>query len=333
MIDFENPLAFALLFLIPLLYICRAFKIFVPISFPLILCDWKGQPSKWTRNFRLFLSVLVNIVGNIGFICIILAFAEPVVHHQERVYSNRGSDILFVIDVSPSMSASDIGGMSRIEAAKQAIFTLAKENGGNSIGLVEMAKDAAVVVPPTMDRKTFFERLQNLTVGELGDGTAIGIGLSCAILHLDASKASKKCIILITDGENNAGSIHPNTAARMAKSSGISLYVLGIGTSGSVPLEYVDPKTGRVYSGFLDSKYDIESLEKVAYEGGGKFFEITSMSALSQVLSSINKNETVNQSYQLKNKDTEYYSFFLMLGAALFFAAWFIRRFMLQEIL
>ena len=138
---------------------------------------------------------------------------------------------------------------------------------------------------------------------------------------------------MITDGENNAGSIHPNTAARMAKSSGISLYVLGIGTSGSVPLEYVDPKTGRVYSGFLDSKYDIESLEKVAYEGGGKFFEITSMSALSQVLSSINKNETVNQSYQLKNKDTEYYSFFLMLGAALFFAAWFIRRFMLQEIL
>ncbi len=331
--DFENPLAFIFLILIPVLYICRAFKIFIPISFPIILSDWNGPVFEWKKKTHSVFSVIIHMLCIIGYVCVIVAFADPVVHHQERVYSSRGSDILFVLDVSPSMSASDIGGKSRIKAAQQAIYTLAKENNGNSLGLVEMAKDAAVVVPPTIDRDVFFDKLSKITVGELGDGTALGIGLSCAVLHLESSSAPRKSIILITDGENNAGAIHPYTAARMAKNSGISLYVLGIGTSGAVPLDYVDPKTGKVYSGFLESNYDTSALQKVALEGGGKFFEISSMSALSQVLSTINKTETVVQGYQLKNKDTTYYYLFVFAGILFFILAWILKRVIMQEIL
>lgn len=333
MLDFENPAAFVFLLFIPVLYILRHFKFFVPISFPLILADWNGSEFKWNKKSRNFFSLVSRVLIAASYVCVVIAFADPVIHHQEKVYNSRGSDILFVVDVSPSMAAIDIGGKSRIKAAQEAILTIAKENQGNSIGLVEMAKNAAVVVPPTMDRKVFYDKLQNLAVGEMGDGTALGIGISCAVLHLESSTAPKKSIVLITDGENNAGSVHPNTAARMAKSNGISLYILGLGTTGSVPLEYVDPNTGKIHSGYLNSQYDAEALNKIALEGDGKFYEVTSMNSLSQVLSSINKNETVVQNYQIKNVDSTYYREFLYIAVILIVVSWLIKRLFLQEIL
>lgn len=333
MFDFENPAAFFLVVLILILYFLRWAKVFGHISFPIILSNWNGENYKWERPFRSFLSFLVHLLTLVGFLSFIIAFANPVKHHQEKVYTSRGAEIVFVLDTSPSMAAKDIGGMTRLEAAKNAIHVLAEDNSGNSLGLVEMAKEAAMVVPPTMSRTVFFDKLDSLMIGELGDGTAIGNGLSCAVYHLLNSTAPKRSIVLITDGENNAGAIHPLTAAHLAKEKNISLYVLGIGTKGIVPLEYTDPFTGKVYSGNLDSNYDSANLSKIAFEGAGSFYEIVSMNTLSQALATISKNENVVQSYHIRNQDESFALNFLMLAALLLIIAWVIRRILLQEVL
>jgi len=332
MIDFENPSAFLFLLLIPALYLLRYLKIFTGISFSLTLSNWNGESFSWNKSFRNFISIVVKVFSVCGFVSLVIAYAEPVVHHQEKVYVSRGADILFVIDTSPSMAARDIAGSTRLDAAKQTIKTLVKNNGGEAFGLVEMAKESAVVVPVTIDYDILLKKLDSLVVGEMGDGTAIGNGLSCGIYHLAKSEAPKKSIVLITDGENNAGSVHPYTAAHLAKEKNISLYVLGLGTTGTVPLEYVDPKTNKLYSGFLDSKYDISALSQLAIEADGKFFAVENMNALSQALGTIDKDESVVQSYHIRNHDKEYYSYILLLSAVFFCIAWLLRRVYLQEL-
>ncbi|MBR6296147.1 MAG: VWA domain-containing protein [Treponema sp.] len=333
MMEFENPGAFFLLLLIPLFFFLRYVRIFSPITFPLTLGDWHGKFFNWNSRLRQIASTLSTVLAVSGFVSLIIAYSNPVIHHQEKIYSSRGADILFVLDTSPSMAAKDMSDMKRIDAAKQAIKALQSENTGDSVGLVEMAKEAAVVVPPTMDRNVFFSKLDDIVLGEMGDGTAIGNGLACAIMHLESSRSPRKSIVLITDGENNAGTIHPHTAAHLAHDKNISLYVLGIGTKGTVPLEYMDPMTGKIYSGFLNSNYDSTVLAQIAAEGGGKFFEAESLSALSQTLDSVERSESLVQTYHIKNMDEEFYRLFIALGAAFLVFAVFIRRFALKEVL
>lgn len=333
MIDFENPGVFALLILIPVVFILRKAKVFGHIALPMTLSEWNGRTFEWKRPSRSFFSVVSHMLFGLGYILLVAALANPVIRHQEKVYTSRGAEVLFVIDISPSMAARDIGGLTRLEASKNVIHQIMEDNTGLSVGIVEMAKDASVVVPPTLDRNVFFQKLDSLIPGELGDGTAIGTGLSSAILHLDYSTAPKKAIVLITDGENNSGSIHPNTAARLAKEKGISLYVLGVGTKGSVPLEYTDPYTGHVYSGYLPSDYDTTSLARIAIEGNGTFYEIPTLNLLTQVLNSVSKMESVVQSYHVRDNNTSYALYCLIAAAISVILAWLIRRFMLQEVL
>ena len=323
MFEFENPPAFFLLLLIPVLYILRYIKIFSRLSLPLNLSDWNGSNFKWKGNARKFLSVFGRVVCVLFYICLVFACADPVFHLQQKVYSSKGASVIFVLDVSPSMAAKDIGSQSRLEAAKNSIVSMAEMNGGAELGLV----------PPTMDRKFFLNRLKTVSVGELGDGTAIGTGLSCAIYHLEKSRSPKKSIVLITDGENNSGAVHPHTAARLAVNKDISLYILGVGTRGVVPIDYVDPKSNKIYSGYLESKFDTSSIARIASEGNGKFFEIESLSALSQAVSSISKNENVAQSYYIKNQDIFYYRQFLIAAVILACLAWIVCRLLLQETL
>lgn len=333
MIDFENPMAFFLLLLIPLYYFLRRIKFFSKISFPLTMSNWNGSNFEWKQPGRKFLTALIKIFVLGGFICTVIAAANPVLHHQKKVYVSKGADILFVLDTSPSMAAKDISGMTRLSAAKQAIYTLSQENDGASMGLVEMARESAIVVPPTLDRKSFFDRLEKLAVGEMGDGTAIGTGLSCAVFHLSKSTAPKKSIVLITDGENNAGAIHPYTAAHLIKEKNISLYILGIGSRGNFSVEYVNPKTGKVTVGSLESHYDVQNMAQLAGEGGGEFFVIESMNELSQELNSIVKHEAVVQSYHMRNEDQLFFPHFIFFAAVLLALAWIFKRVFLQEMI
>lgn len=333
MLQFENPVAFLFLLVIPALYILRRLGVFSRISFPLILSDWKGSSFQWKNSVMGFTAVLSTIFFIVGFILIIFSLAHPVVSRQEKVYTSRGTDILFVIDTSPSMAAFDIGSSTRLDAARQTVLLLTKDLPGISFGLVAMSSEAALVVPPTLDHTIFIERMNKLLIGELGDGTAIGTGLSTAVYHLISSQAPKKCIVLLTDGENNSGTIHPITAARISTENNIPIYTVAIGTKGSVPVEYVDPISGRVYSGYLDSDFDDSQLREIATLTGGANYTVDSIGSLVSTLSSIGKKEAVVQTYQLKTVEQSYYIQVLLIALCCVVCAWILRRIYMKEIL
>lgn len=329
--SFMNPAAFFLLLAIPVFFVFRKIGLLQRISFPITFADWNGYVFSWNDKLLNFTSAFSAILVFTAFLFIVIAFADPVAHTQERVYTTRGTDIVFVVDTSPSMAARDIGGMLRIDAARQAAQTLVQNNTGAEYGLVAMGNEAALLVPPTSDLEFFKSRLMSLKLGELGEGTAIGTGLSSAIFHLSNSKAPSKCIILITDGENNAGEIHPETAARLAIENKIIIYAVGIGTRGSVPLDYKDPYTGKEYTGYLDSTFDSAPLEKLALGSGGRYYGVENIQAFSVALSAITKRQTVAQNYYLRNVNTFYYDEFLLAAVIAFTLAWLIRRFLLKE--
>ena len=329
--SFENPAAFCLLLLIPLLYLFRSLKIFNQISFPAVFEDWEGRSFEWKGKSQKFLSVLARIFFTAGFFISVAALAAPVISNQEKVYTSLGTDIVFVLDTSPSMSAKDMDGIQRLEAAKNAIYTLSNKRDGSRYGLVALGSNAAVLVPPTSDLNFFSERLTSISAGVLGNGSAIGDGLSTAVCHLVSSSAPKKCIVLLTDGENNAGEIHPETAAQLASDNDITIYVVGIGTKGKVPIEYTDPATGKLYSGYLDSNFNPASLKKIASISKGKYFEAQTLDELSGILSTVSKAETVSQNYTYRTVNHLFYKQFLTVALILFILAWFIRRVILKE--
>lgn len=330
-IDFMNPASFFLLILIPLFFVLKKINFFSGIYMPLTFSDWNGWVFTWKDNFRKIINYCAILFITLGFVLLIFAFAEPVVHHQERVYTSRGTDVLFLLDTSPSMAARDINGMTRLEAALSTIKKLVSENPGASYGLIVMGSEAAVSVPLTNDLETFSSRLKEVGIGFMGDGTAIGTGLSLAVYHIKSTQAKKKCVVILTDGENNAGSIHPETASALAKKNNITLYTVGIGTRGNVPIEYVNPQTGKLYSGFLNSNFDSTQLEKIAIISDGRYYSVETISALNTALSSIIKKQDVVQSYYIKNVDDFYYDKFLLASLICFAIAWILKRLYLKE--
>ncbi|MBR5867361.1 MAG: VWA domain-containing protein [Spirochaetaceae bacterium] len=329
--SFQHPGMFFLLLMIPVLYLLRYFKVLKKPALPAILTDWKGESFIWNRPLESIAHVVSTVMFIAGFVCVVFALADPVVVRQEKVYTSKGTDLLFVLDTSPSMMAKDIADTNRLQVAKNAIYQMLPEAGGTAFGLVAMGSEAAMVVPPTTDRDLFVSQLNALYAGSLGDGTAIGEGLSTAVYHLSSSSAPKKCIVLVTDGENNAGKIHPETAARLVTEYDISLYALGVGTKGSVPIEYVDPVSGQVYSGYLDSQFDSSVLEKIAEEAGGMYFGIESSSALYAALSNISGREQTVQSFYLKTCEESRYEIFLGISIIAFAVAWLLRRLYIGE--
>jgi Ca-activated chloride channel family protein len=115
--------------------------------------------------------------------------------------------------------------------------------------------------------------LETLRIGELGDGTALGVGLSLAAFHLSGSSAPLRACVLVTDGENNAGAVHPQTAAEAIAETDAAFFVIGIGTGGETMLDYIDPETGRQRRGIFDSRYDTRALIAIAEKGGGVFLQ------------------------------------------------------------
>ena len=329
--NFQNPVAFLLLLLIPLLYLMRKLNFFKIITFPAVLGDWEGKMFLWKGKVHKFISILAKIFIIAAFCCSVIAFADPVMLQQEKVYTTLGTDIVFVLDTSPSMAAQDVDGLRRIDAAKNSIASLAQSYNGNRYGIVIFGSNASVVVPPTSDNDYFTGSLGTIKLGEMGNGSAIGDGLSTAICHLASSKASNKCVILLTDGENNAGEIHPETAAKLAVNNNIALYVVGVGSKGNVPIEYTDPVSGKQYSGYLNSDYNYSSLRKLAALGNGRFFEVQTIGDLKSALDSVSKAEETTQEFIYKTKNIPYYKKFVVAAIILILAAWFIKRILLKE--
>lgn len=333
MLRFENPFAFLILGAVPVFIILRKTGILRKIEFPLTLSDWNGYSFSWKYSTAGIISFLSRLLMIFAFLLCVTAYARPVITRSEKIYTSRGSDIVFVVDVSPSMGALDIGNSTRLEASRQTITSIVTNLTGTSFGLVAMASDAVLVVPPTVDTDFFLDRLNALTVGELGDGTAIGTGLAMAVYHLIDSNAPKKTIILLTDGENNSGAVHPLTAAKLAAENGITLYTVAVGTQGTVPVEYTDYTTGKLISGYMESVFDDTMLRSLAAAAGGMCYSAESYRTLSETLVAVSEQETVVQSYKYENKSEPLHFAFFIAAAICFIVTWCLKRLYLKEIL
>jgi Ca-activated chloride channel family protein len=344
MLQLNQPGALFLLALLPVWWVLRRRGFLVPPALPLTMADWGGAAFSWRRGLYRVLLPLPGVLFAAAFVGAVLALAEPVLSTRERVYASKSAEIIFVIDVSPSMAAQDMGvtgtgvQRTRLDAAKQAIRLLTRIGGDGrfgdaAYGLVSLAAVAALVVPPTLDHGVFVDALDALVIGTLGDGTALGTGLTVALYHAESSSAPKKAIVLLTDGENNAGDVHPAPVARLAAVAGIPVYVLGIGTRGSVPLSYRDPVSGEVYRGFLDSRFDEGALREIALDGGGAYFGVQNLSDLESALATIGERTVVTSWWRENSVEKPLYQKALALAVAAAGLGWFVLRIVLREVL
>ena len=325
---FERPLVAASAFIVIPLVLFAASRLKNPFVAAIPLGAPGGAPFKASFGMSGLVKFL-KVLEYLGFFLLFLSAAGPVIKTTETVWLNRGADIIFVLDISPSMAALDMEGKSRFVTAKSLIKEFAEKRPTDCIGLVAIGSDAALLVPPALDREVLADRLQRLQLGEMGDGTAIGTGLAVAAFHLEKSGAKRRITVIITDGESNAGEIHPETAASMINEMGISLWVIGIGSGGEVPIDYVDPNTRIRRTGMFDSRFDTESLRRLGLSGGGIYISAPSTQAFNTAFRGLDDREvTIRRSTRLDKKQPVFLPF-LISAFALLIVVRFTRRFFL----
>ncbi|MDR1179490.1 MAG: VWA domain-containing protein [Spirochaetales bacterium] len=333
MFSFEAPVYLLLCLLVPvgiwLRHIRRGRGNLLCFPFDI----WKERGfSASLRTLRIILFISHTAFWT-GCTLLIIALAGPGLISRERVFLNRGVDMMIVLDESPSMAAQDFQPHNRFETARETIrrFILGREN--DPIGLVGFGYEAALHVPPTLDYPYLLSELDKLQIMTLGDGTAIGMGIAVAALHLKSSAAPEKVIILLTDGKNNAGEIPPDTAARIAARIGARIYVIGIGGRGEAPIELHDLQSGKILRGSIEGGFDEDVLKTVAEKSGGSYFFAGNQGTLNAVFSAIDSLETVERRVRIQVTTQAVHAWFIMAALILLAADFLVRVLFLREVL
>lgn len=256
---------------------------------PLPLDDWGGAPgpeAPWVWRLVLMASTTLGLAA---WLATMLAASAPV--RVERIPARYRSelDLMFVLDVSPSMAAMDLE-PTRLDAARQFVRAFLRSGdgaSGASVGVAAFGAEASLLCPPTVDYGTADQLLDLMMPGALGDGTAVGQGLALALRHLLAGSGSRKAAVLLTDGEDNAGRIHPLDAAATYRRYGVGLIVVGLGSQGDAPIEYVDPDSGETLKGSYRSAFSDAALAAIAEAGGGRYQAARDVRALEAAIEDV----------------------------------------------
>ena len=328
----DRPLFLLIAFLsVPfLIFVSRYFKPLFALD--LALGPPGGIAFKSPVNLKLIMKILHGL-ELAGVFMLFIAAAGPHIVFKELVWLNRGADIIFVLDASPSMAGIDMNGRNRFDAARVLIKEFSERRPQDSIGLVALGEDAAVMVPLTTDRASFYARLDSLQIGEMGDGTALGTGIAIAAFHIKKSHAPRRAVVVITDGEYNAGVIHPEAAAVMLDDIGVSLWVIGVGSNGEIPIDYVDPITRMRRTGTFESRYDIESLKSIAAKGNGNWIHAPQVEALTAAFSQIDQSEMIIRRSGVVRREEPLYGFFVVTALVILLGIRFVRRQILGALL
>lgn len=311
-ISFKNPEFFYLfLLLIPMIgwYIWKQKKAGASIQFSSDM-GFAKIPKSWKYYFRH--SVFVLEILSLSFL--IMALARPQSSNSWSNVTTQGIDIVIALDISSSMLAMDFQ-PNRIEAAKDVATQFISGRTNDKIGLVIFSGESFTQCPLTTDHATVINLLGNVESGMIEDGTAIGNGLATAVSRLKESTAISKVIILLTDGENNRGEIAPVTAAELAKTFGIRVYTIGVGTIGTAPYPMQTPFGVQV----RDMKVDIDepTLQKIAEVTDGKYFRATNNNKLAEIYKEIDKLEKSKIDVKEYSKKEEEYLKYALAGALL----------------
>jgi Ca-activated chloride channel family protein len=261
--------------------------------------------SRWRHRVPGFLRGL-------ALAALVVALARPQTGVTSESFMTQGIDIVLAMDVSSSMLAEDLR-PNRLEAAKQVAAEFVQGRRNDRIGLVAFAGEAYTQAPLTLDHGVIVGLLDELSVGMIDDGTAVGMGLATAVKRLEASDAESKVVVLLTDGRNNRGEIGPATAAQLAEALGVRVYTIGAGSRGTARVPVDDPRLGRRY---VNIRVDIDeaSLREVAEKTGGRYFRATDRESLQTVYEEIDALETTEMEVEHYTRYGERFPLVLAAG-------------------
>ena len=261
------------------------------------------------KSYKIYLLHLPFILRIIAIILIILVLARPQTTNSWKNSEIEGIDIMLAIDVSTSMLAEDLK-PNRLEAAKEVAAKFINGRPNDNIGITLFAGESFTQCPLTVDHAVLLNLIKDIKCGLIEDGTAVGMGIANAVTRLKESKAKSKVIILLTDGTNNKGDISPLTAAEIAKSFGIRVYTIGVGTNGMAPYPY--PVGGSIQYVNMPVEIDEKTLTQIAGITDGDYFRATSNSKLKEVYDEIDKLEKTKLNIKEYSKREEKYQWFAL---------------------
>jgi len=268
------------------------------------------------KSCKMKLINLPMVLRCLAFIFIVIVMARPQTHTSWGNKQVEGIDIMLAMDVSTSMLAEDLK-PNRLEAAKNVASEFISDRPNDNIGLTIFAGEAFTQCPMTTDHASLINMLRSVRTdiaarGLISDGTAIGMGLANAVSRLKDSKAKSKVVILLTDGSNNMGDISPLTSAQIAKSLGIRVYTIGVGTNKVAP--YPMPVAGGVQYVNIPVEIDSKTLKNIAETTDGNYYRATSNNQLKQIYKDIDKLEKSKMDMKKYSKFYEAYQPFAIIA-------------------
>lgn len=284
-----------------------------------------------TTSYKAVLRHVVFVFRLFTVSLLILVLARPQSRSSWKDVKTEGIDIMLAIDVSYSMLAKDFK-PNRIDAAKEVAKEFIDSRPNDRIGLVIFGAEAFTQCPLTTDHNVIKNLFADIDAGELGQGTAIGLGLADAVARVKESKAKSKIVILLSDGVNNVGEIAPLTAADIAKTFGVRVYTIGVGTKGKALTPVSMFPNGQMEYDYVDVDIDEATMTKIADETGGKYFRATDNASLRAVYKDIDKLEKSIISEKSFSKKAEHFLPFAILACLFLLLEFVIRKTVIRSI-
>ena len=248
---------------------------------------------------------------------LIVGLAQPRLTRSETKISASGVDIVVALDMSGSMASEDFevahGRLSRVAMAKDVLTKFIAKRPSDRIGLVVFATQAYIASPLTLDHDFLLENVDRLELGDIDDNsTAIGSALSTAINRLREVKSKSKIVILMTDGQNNAGKIEPLTAAEAAKALKVKVYTIGVGMRGMAPMPFI--RGGRKFYQSMPVDIDEDTLGKIAQMTGGKYYRADNTQRFQAIYAEIDQLEKTEVDIKKFAHHDELFAWFVTPG-------------------
>lgn len=268
----------------------------------------------------------------LGFALLVIAMARPQMGKSLTQVEASGIDIMLVLDVSQSMLTKDfsVGGdqATRLEAIREVTRQFIEGRPNDRIGIIAFAGHPYVISPMTLDHDWLLQNLERVRTGMVEDGTAIGLGIASAANRLKDKASKSRVIVLLTDGENNAGRIPPATAAEAVKALKIRFYAIGAGINGIAPAPVFNPRTGKPFTDMLGNimyqnqrvQFNETGLREVAKIAEGQFFRATDTKSLEQIFRDIDKMETTTVAVKKYQQYRDLFPACIMAGCGLLIA-------------
>jgi Ca-activated chloride channel homolog len=309
--EWENPLFLNLIWIIPLFMLIRKFVKF--LKNPVLEIS---LPKKISRNNPwIYLRLIPTGFFFVTLILIVVALSRPQRSNERVEQFTEGIDILLVMDISESMDLQDFT-PNRLEAAKKTAIEFINGRFGDRIGMIVFAGEAFSLAPLTNDYKLLTDLVNEISFNMMeAKGTAIGSAIASATNRMKDAESASKVLILLSDGESNAGNVDPLFAAQLAAALEIKIYTIAVGKDGMVP--YGTDFFGRPQ--MVESYLDETTLREIAKIGGGQFFRASDSKALQSIFEQI---DTLEKTEILENRyreTTDYYRIYLFWAMAFFF--------------